>query len=620
MASSLFITGLSSGIDWSSIITQLMTAARIPEKTMQYQVASDNDGLNFWSGLTTDLNSLQNSVDSMRKIGGDAFDSKVASTSNSSVANATISDNNTPFSNYNINVTALASFALKTGGVLYTGANAKPTAASVASSAAINSAGNTVSSAITIGAQAANFNTAPAGSGTITVNGVAINWSSTDSLNDIAARINSSGTGATALFNAQNQTFNISSNATGQAAAVVLGETSGNMLESLNLAAGTYNGINAKSTDQTQLFNSGAVNLDNAVTAGVFTINNVKFSVDPTKDSINSVLSRINQSNAGVTATYDSASETVSLASDNPGSANNIVLGSSGDTSNILYALKLSSNNPPVGGAADTYTGTDAQYAINGGSTITYSSNTITGAIPGMTVNLSGIGQSTISVASDTQGITADVQTFVNAYNKVMTEIQTQLAATTVQKPTSGDQMFQGSLNSNSTLTTLKEKLESLVDGMVPGMSGGINMADEAGLSLKSNDNYKTLTLNFDSTKFAQMLSSNPGGMSQFFSSSTGFAQNFYNTMNDYTAPMGPVSAEVSALNYDISSKNTQITEFESRISMEQSQLQTEFSNMEAAMSTMKNQMAYFTAMSGVTSSSSSSSPTGSSSGTSSAG
>jgi flagellar hook-associated protein 2 len=523
-------------------------------------------------------------------------------------------------SNYNINVTSLASFAIKTSGVLYTASNANPAPASETSSAAINSSGNTVSSAVTLGAQGVNFNTTPDDSGSITVNGVAINWNSTDSLNDIAARINASNTGATAVYNAQNQTFNISSGTTGQAATVKLGETSGNLLEALNLTAGTYSGTNAKATDQTHLLDSSAANLDNTVTAGIFTINNVKFSVDPAKDSIHSVLSEINTSNAGVTATYDSSSGTISLAADNSGSANDIVLGSADDTSNILYALKLSSSNPPVGGASDTYSGTDAQYSINGGSTVTSSSNIITGAIPGMTVNLSGAGQTTISVASDTQGITEAVQTFTDAFNKVMTDIQTQLTTAAVQNPTTGDEMFQGSLSNNSTLETLKEKLEGMVDNLIPGMSGGVNMAAEAGLSLTSNDNYQTLTLNFDSAKFQQMLSSNPNGMSQFFSSNTGFAQNAFNVLNNYTAPLGPISAEVTNLNNDVSSKTDQITEFESRMTMEQSQLQTEFSNMEASMSTMKNQMAYFSAMSGTStsSSSSSSSTSGSSSGTSS--
>jgi flagellar capping protein FliD len=201
-----------------------------------------------------------------------------------------------------------------------------------------------------------------------------------------------------------------------------------------------------------------------------------------------------------------------------------------------------------------------------------------------------------------------------------MTDIQTQLTTAAVQNPTTGDEMFQGSLSNNSTLETLKEKLEGMVDNLIPGMSGGVNMAAEAGLSLTSNDNYQTLTLNFDSAKFQQMLSSNPNGMSQFFSSNTGFAQNAFNVLNNYTAPLGPISAEVTNLNNDVSSKTDQITEFESRMTMEQSQLQTEFSNMEASMSTMKNQMAYFSAMSGTStsSSSSSSSTSGSSSGTSS--
>jgi flagellar hook-associated protein 2 len=608
MAGSLFITGLSSGIDWSSIVTEMMTAARVPETTMQNQVVSDNDGLKFWSGLNTDLYSLQSSVDDIRRIGGDVFDTKSAMSSNDSVLTASIKDNTTPNSYYNINVTSLASFALKSGGALYTGQNVNPLAAVVSSSDSVNSSGNTVSSAVTLGAQGSNFDTVPDGSGTISINGVAVNWSSTDSMNDIAARINSAGAGVTAVFDAQSQKFTINSNVTGTQGSAAISETSGNLLESLKITPGTYTGTAARTVNQSVTFASGSANIDNTVTAGVFTINNVKFSVDPSKDSINSVLSRINSSSAGVTATYDSTSGTISLASDNPGSANKIVLGSSDDTSNILYALKLSSNNPPTGGTADSYAGSDAVLSINGAASITSSSNHLDGVIPGMSLDLAGTGTSTVSVALDTDSITSSVQGFVDNYNKVMTEIDAQLNAKSVQNPANGDDMFQGSLSNNSTLINLKSKLESLATDILPGMTGGINMAEEAGLSLTPTNNYQDVTLNFDSTKFTQMLNSNPDGMKQFFSSNTGFAQNIYTALGSYMAPMGPVSAEVMGLNSDITSKNSQITDFEARMVQEQNALQTEFADMEAAMSTMKNQMSYFSALGGSTSTSSSSS------------
>ncbi|MDH3826894.1 MAG: hypothetical protein OET21_05735 [Desulfobacterales bacterium] len=76
------------------------------------------------------------------------------------------------------------------------------------------------------------------------------------------------------------------------------------------------------------------------VTSGSFEINGTTIDV-AADDSINSVLDKINQSAAGVTASYDAASETVLLTQDTPGSTPDIVLAN--DTSGFVAAVKLDS-------------------------------------------------------------------------------------------------------------------------------------------------------------------------------------------------------------------------------------------------------------------------------------
>jgi len=81
-------------------------------------------------------------------------------------------------------------------------------------------------------------------------------------------------------------------------------------------------------------------NLQNGldVTSGSFEINGTTIDV-AADDTINSVLDKINQSDAGVTATYDAASETVLLTQNTPGSTPDIVLAN--DTSGFVAAVKL---------------------------------------------------------------------------------------------------------------------------------------------------------------------------------------------------------------------------------------------------------------------------------------
>ena len=75
-----------------------------------------------------------------------------------------------------------------------------------------------------------------------------------------------------------------------------------------------------------------------SVADGSFQINGVEIAVQA-DDTINSVLERISQSDAGVTATFDAATEKVLLTQNTVGSAHDIVLGN--DTSGFLAAVKL---------------------------------------------------------------------------------------------------------------------------------------------------------------------------------------------------------------------------------------------------------------------------------------
>ena len=74
------------------------------------------------------------------------------------------------------------------------------------------------------------------------------------------------------------------------------------------------------------------------VVPGSFEINGVSINVTGT-DSLNMVLDKITQSAAGVTASFDAASETVVLTQKTAGSANSITLAN--DTSGFLVATKL---------------------------------------------------------------------------------------------------------------------------------------------------------------------------------------------------------------------------------------------------------------------------------------
>src|SRR5439155_8957575 len=125
-------------------------------------------------------------------------------------------------------------------------------------------------------------------------------------------------------------------------------------------ANATFNNANASMRPK---FDNGA-----QVTAGSFTINGTSIAVNA-NDTINTVLSRINSSAAGVTATL--AGDKITLAT-NAASESNIVLAS--DTSGFLSATKLASASTVRGNIRDDQQALSAttQFAsvVNGSFTV----------------------------------------------------------------------------------------------------------------------------------------------------------------------------------------------------------------------------------------------------------
>lgn len=89
--------------------------------------------------------------------------------------------------------------------------------------------------------------------------------------------------------------------------------------------------------DQTAMLDSA--NLDLAPTSGSFTVNGVSINFDVTTDSLNDIITRINTSAAGVTATYDSDTQTLNFTSKTNGPAA-ITLADTGG-GNFLQAMNL---------------------------------------------------------------------------------------------------------------------------------------------------------------------------------------------------------------------------------------------------------------------------------------
>ncbi|MEZ6018397.1 MAG: flagellin hook IN motif-containing protein [Planctomycetota bacterium] len=116
------------------------------------------------------------------------------------------------------------------------------------------------------------------------------------------------------------------------------------------------------------------------VTSGAFFVNNQRITVSAS-DTLHDVLATITNSNAGVTATFDTQSERVLLTQNTPGSLERIDL--AGDSSGFLDAVKLTNSSLEFGSRNDSEKDiddvatlssiTNGDFTING---VTFSVNT----------------------------------------------------------------------------------------------------------------------------------------------------------------------------------------------------------------------------------------------------
>ncbi|MCX5759681.1 MAG: hypothetical protein NTU83_14495, partial [Candidatus Hydrogenedentes bacterium] len=86
--------------------------------------------------------------------------------------------------------------------------------------------------------------------------------------------------------------------------------------------------------------------MSSEITPGTFTVNGASFTVDPNTQSLNDVLTAINSSSAGVTATYDAGTDKVSFRNTAPGDTSLINFGTYNDSdteSNFLEAIHVTS-------------------------------------------------------------------------------------------------------------------------------------------------------------------------------------------------------------------------------------------------------------------------------------
>ncbi|AIF49206.1 flagellar filament capping protein FliD [Dyella japonica] len=344
--------------------------------------------------------------------------------------------------------------------------------------------------------------------------------------------------------------------------------------------AGTYTiAVSQLATAQKRA--SSAVASGTAVGQGTLTItvgsNTMNVAVSAT-NTLSDIATAINgsSSNPGVTATIVNGvnGQQLMLSSSKTGVANGFTISANATSSAGLTSLASTLNT------AGSNEAQDAKLTVDG-IAVTSATNTVTGMMDGVTLNLTGTGTNTLTVAQDNTAATNAIQGLVDAYNSYVS---------TTSSLSSYDQSSgtAGVLLGDTTLSSVQRGIASVLSNSVKGNSIGTL----ANLGITRNADG---TLALDSGKLATAFQNNPAAVKDLFVGTNGYGTKLNTTLNAYTSSGGVISARMDSLNNTLTQLSQQQTALNNRMATYQTQLQQQYTALDTLMSTLNSTSSYLT-------------------------
>ncbi len=193
----------------------------------------------------------------------------------------------------------------------------------------------------------------------------------------------------------------------------------------------------------------------------------------------------------------------------------------------------------------------DASFTVDG-LPLTSASNTVDSAISGVTLSLVGgdSKETTITVGSSTTDLKANVQAFVDAYNALMTVINTQTKVTSTGASSSTSTTAAttaAALTGDSTMRNLVSSIRSELTK--PGESGSLSVLSQIGITTTQTTGLLTL----DSTKFDNAMKTSSGDVVGLFTGENGILNRMTAATDSYAETGGILASKQKTLNNKLS-------------------------------------------------------------------
>jgi flagellar hook-associated protein 2 len=306
-------------------------------------------------------------------------------------------------------------------------------------------------------------------------------------------------------------------------------------------------------------------------------------TVTPTTFTVAGIVEAINNANiSGVSATMTNLG--TSAAPDYQIRITN--------TSNTSATVGLSEGNNFASLAFTSAAAVAGSITING-TTVARSSNTVTDLVPGLTINLVGIGDSTITVAQDNSALSSKISAFVTAFNtldKSLKEISSYDA--TAKKG--------AALYGDSAINSLRREIRSIITSTLGvDSTTSYNRLSQVGVSFKSDG-----TLSLDSTTLNTAVSANFNKVAKLFSGTGvstdnlglhGFAYQLNTVLTTATGIDGSITNRKTSLQSDIRRLQARAEQEQLRLAELQQMYQKQYTALDKTVSSLNSMASYLT-------------------------
>ena len=217
-------------------------------------------------------------------------------------------------------------------------------------------------------------------------------------------------------------------------------------------------------------------------------------------------------------------------------------------------------------------------------------SNTVTDAITGLTLNLTktNLGSPTqLTVSIDTSSLKTKLEAFVKAYNDAVSGIKSMTAYDSANKKAS-------ILTGDSTARSIQSQLDTLVQTSVTSIAGGISRLSDIGITVQKNG-----TLATNSTKLAAALADPDKDVAALFtqtaSGNTGIAVRFSETLAALVGASGPISTRTEGINASVKDIGSRREAINLRLVKIEARYRAQFTSLDSLIASMQQTSTYLT-------------------------